>query len=128
MCFDEIEARNSSFSNPPASCLSVRRVKRANDGFWGLAGVVIDPSSAVVPDAVVEILEGRRQALRVGEVANLFSVTPQHIYRMAARGTLPSLRIAGAIRFDPQELAKWLKAKENQMIRPETHRRQSVAA
>ena len=94
----------------------------------GLAGVVIDSSSAVVPDAVVEILEGRRQALRVGEVANLFSVTPQHIYKMAARWTLPSLRIAGAIRFDPQELAKWLKAKENQMIRPETHRRQSVAA
>jgi excisionase family DNA binding protein len=94
----------------------------------GLAGVVIDPSSAVVPDAVVEILEGRRQALRVGEVANLFSVTPQHIYKMAARWTLPSLRIAGAIRFDPQELAKWLKAKENQMIGPETHRRQSVAA
>jgi excisionase family DNA binding protein len=94
----------------------------------GLAGVVIDPSSAVVRDAVVEILEGRRQALRVGEVANLFSVTPQHIYKMAARETLPSLRIAGAIRFDPQELAKWHKAKENQMIRPETHRRQSVAA
>ena len=93
------------------------------------SSAALNPLSAgVVPHAVVEILEGRGQALRVGEVANLFSVTPQHIYKMAARGTLPSLRIAGAIRFDPQELAKWLKAKENQMIRPETHRRQSVAA
>jgi excisionase family DNA binding protein len=77
---------------------------------------------------LVEILEGRRQALRVGEVASLFSVTPQHIYKMAARGSLPSLRIAGAIRFDPQELAQWLRAKENRMIRPETQRHQSVTA
>jgi hypothetical protein len=30
---------------------------------------------------LVEILEGRRQALRVNEVANLFCVTPQHITR-----------------------------------------------
>jgi hypothetical protein len=80
-----------------------------------------------VPDAVVQILEGRRQALRVGEVANLFSVTPQHICKMAARGTLPSLRFAGRFALTLR-VAKWLKAKENQMIRPETHRRQSVAA
>ena len=108
-------------------CLS-DELRAQSTASGGSAGVVVDASSAVVPHAVVEILEGRRQALRVGEVANLFSVTPQHIYKMAARWTLPSLRIAGAIRFDPQELAKWLKAKENQMIRPETHRRQSVAA
>ena len=58
---------------------------------------------------LVEILEGRKQALRVGEVASLFRVTPQHIYRMAASGALPSLRIAGSVRFDPQDLANWLK-------------------
>ena len=60
---------------------------------------------------IVEMLEARRQALRVREVANLLCVTPQHIYKMAASGTLPSLRIAGAIRFDPQDLVNWLKAK-----------------
>jgi excisionase family DNA binding protein len=48
---------------------------------------------------IVEILEMRRQAMRVSEVATLFCVTPQHIYKMAANGHLPSLRIAGAIRF-----------------------------
>jgi len=36
---------------------------------------------------LVEILEGRKQALRVNEVANLFCVTPQHIYKMAAQGS-----------------------------------------
>ncbi len=62
---------------------------------------------------LIEILEGRKQALRVSEVANLFSVTPQHIYKMAASGKLPSFRISGAIRFDPQDLVNWLKAKQN---------------
>jgi len=58
---------------------------------------------------LIEILEARKQALRVSEVANLFSVTPQHIYKMAASGKLPSFRVAGAIRFDPQDLVNWLK-------------------
>jgi excisionase family DNA binding protein len=77
---------------------------------------------------LVEILEGRRQALRVREVANLLCVTPQHIYKMAASGSLPSLRISGAIRFDPQDLVTWLKARESKTIPPRPERRQSVAA
>ena len=74
---------------------------------------------------LIEILEGRKQALRVSEVANLFSVTPQHIYKMAASGKLPSFRIAGAIRFDPQDLVNWLKAKQNQSQGREAKRRRS---
>ncbi len=59
---------------------------------------------------LVEILQNRKQALRVSEVATLFSVTDQHIYKMTARGIFPSVRIAGAIRFDPQDLVNWLNA------------------
>ncbi len=59
---------------------------------------------------LVEILQNRKHALRVREVATLFSVADQHIYRMAARGMLPSFSIAGAIRFDPQDLVNWLNA------------------
>jgi hypothetical protein len=48
---------------------------------------------------------------------------------MAARGALPSLRIAGAIRFDPQDLVNWLKTKEKQSPPVQAGaRRQSVAA
>src|SRR6266404_1017580 len=54
------------------------------------------------------------------------TLTPQHIYKMAARGALPSLRIAGAIRFDPQDLVNWLKTKENQSVVQGGGRRQSV--
>lgn len=67
---------------------------------------------------IVEILETRRQAMRVSEVASLLCVTPQHIYKMAATGALPSLRIAGAIRFDPQDLVNWLKVKSGETLRP----------
>ena len=59
---------------------------------------------------LVEILESRKQALRVSEVAMLFAVTSQRICKMTAKGMIPSLRIAGAIRFDPQDIANWLKA------------------
>jgi len=31
--------------------------------------------------------------------------TPQHIYKMAASGSIPSFRISGSVRFDPDEVA-----------------------
>ena len=57
---------------------------------------------------LIEKLESKSEALRANDLAVLFDVTPQHIYKMAARGTIPSFRVAGAIRFDPQEVARWL--------------------
>jgi len=38
--------------------------------------------------------------------------TPQHIYKMAASGSIPSFRISGSVRFDPDEVASWLKEKQ----------------
>jgi excisionase family DNA binding protein len=38
--------------------------------------------------------------------------TPQHIYKMAASGSIPSFRISGSVRFDPDEVAAWLKEKQ----------------
>jgi excisionase family DNA binding protein len=62
---------------------------------------------------VVEILKSKTGALKVAEVAELFGVTPQHIYKMAASGRIPSFRISGSVRFDPDELAAWLKEKQS---------------
>ena len=59
--------------------------------------------------SLVEMLERQTKVLRARDVARLFEVTPQHIYKMAATGRIPSFRVAGAIRFDPQELAAWLR-------------------
>lgn len=77
---------------------------------------------------LVQILEARRQALRVSEVAHLLCVTPQHIYKLAANGLLPSLRVSGAIRFDPQDLANWLKAADSDGVSRHSDKRRSEAA
>src|ERR1700730_854042 len=61
---------------------------------------------------LIENLKSRTEALKVAEIAKLFGVTPQHIYRMAANGSIPSFRISGSVRFDPDEVAAWLKEKQ----------------
>lgn len=60
---------------------------------------------------IVRTLETREHALRAGEVARLLGVTRQHIYKMAADGTMPSFRVGTAVRFDPKHLAEWLRRK-----------------
>ena len=40
-------------------------------------------------------LEKETRVLRARDVARLFQVTPQHVYKMAASGRLPSFRLAG---------------------------------
>jgi predicted DNA-binding transcriptional regulator AlpA len=59
------------------------------------------------------------RVLRARDVAKLFQVTPQHVDKMAAGGRLPSFRLAGAIRFDPHELANWLRKAQPVTVQPE---------
>lgn len=65
---------------------------------------------------LVETLKGRKGALKVAELAELLSVTPQHIYKMAASGRIPSFRVSGSVRFDPDEVALWLKEKQGPLV------------
>lgn len=60
---------------------------------------------------LIEELESRSGAIKVSDLAAILGVDDKHIYRMAARGQLPSFRVGGAVRFDPQEVAKWLRLK-----------------
>lgn len=60
---------------------------------------------------LIEQLEARSGAMKVAELCELLGVDDKHIYRMAARGSLPSFHVGGAVRFDPQEVAKWLRSK-----------------
>lgn len=60
---------------------------------------------------LVEELETRRGAIKVADLTNILGVDDKHIYRMAARGLIPSFRVGASVRFDPQEVAKWLRAK-----------------
>jgi excisionase family DNA binding protein len=61
--------------------------------------------------SLVEIIKEKREALRVRDLAQLLGVSQQQIYKMAANGEIPSFRVANAVRFDPHEIAVWLKEK-----------------
>ena len=68
---------------------------------------------------LIQELESRHGAMKVSELTELLGVDDKHIYRMAARGQLPSFRVGGAVRFDPQEVANWLRLKYgNQTLPP----------
>jgi len=60
---------------------------------------------------LIEELEARSGGIKATDLAAILGVDDKHIYRMAARGQIPSFRVGGAVRFDPQEVAKWLRTK-----------------
>ena len=60
---------------------------------------------------LVELIEEKTEALRVRDIAQILDVSVQQVYKMAAKGQIPSFRIANAVRFDPEEFAAWLRTK-----------------
>ena len=60
---------------------------------------------------LIEVIEAKNEALRVRDIARILGVSVQQIYKMAAKGQIPSFRVANAIRFDPQVFATWLREK-----------------
>ena len=67
---------------------------------------------------LIQELESRHGAMKVSELTELLGVDDKHIYRMAARGQLPSFRVGGAVRFDPHEVANWLRLKYRDQSHP----------
>ena len=59
---------------------------------------------------LAEIVESKKEALRVAEIARILDVSIKKIYRMAANSQIPCLKISNSIRFDPQEIAVWLRS------------------
>ena len=55
--------------------------------------------------------ENMNRALRASEVAKMLSTSKMTIYRLVERGTIPHFRIGSSIRFDPKEIADWLRTK-----------------
>ncbi len=58
---------------------------------------------------LVERLEECAVMLSVNDVAALFGEHPDTIYRRTKQKTIPHMKLGKALRFDPQELARWLK-------------------
>lgn len=58
-----------------------------------------------LPDEIEKI----GHALKVKKLAKLLNVSEKLIYDQAKSGRIPSFKIGGARRFDPQALAAWLR-------------------
>ena len=67
---------------------------------------------------LAEIVEGKKEALRVADVAQILDVSIKKIYRMAAKGQIPSLKISSSIRFDPHDIAAWLRNQSSTSLIP----------
>ena len=61
---------------------------------------------------IIDRLKSIERALTVSELAALLSMSQRTIYQHAAAGRIPALRIGGAVRFDPSEVAKWLQREQ----------------
>ena len=48
------------------------------------------------------------KALTAQELANLFSLDRDTIYKQARAGSIPNFRVGTSIRFDPKTLCEWL--------------------
>jgi len=58
---------------------------------------------------LADLVEQRKEALRVEDVARILDISSKQIYKMAAKGQIPSLKIANCVRFDPHDIATWLR-------------------
>lgn len=88
-------------------------VMRTSANLMAIDSMVISGSGKII-----EELEARGHALKVAELAQLLGVSRKHVYKMAAQSSLPSFRIGRAVRFDPKQVAEWLKGKMPQRVRP----------
>jgi len=59
---------------------------------------------------LLSTLASTRRALTVKEVANMLRISEQTVYRAASRGTIPSSKIGGSIRFNPASVAAYLRS------------------
>lgn len=66
---------------------------------------------ADVEGNIVSHIRCRRQAWTATELGELLNLSGKHIYKLAQTGRMPSYRVGGAIRFDPQATADWLEGK-----------------
>lgn len=67
--------------------------------------VVIEAGRVGITDRI----EGMPHALTVRELKALLQVSDQTIYRMIADHTIPFLTVRNSYRFDPKQIAEWLR-------------------
>jgi excisionase family DNA binding protein len=71
-----------------------------------MAGTV---STAAAVPFIIEQLESHKGLISVATVAKLLGESTDTIYRRTKRGKMPHVRIGISTKFDPRELAAWIR-------------------
>ena len=58
-----------------------------------------------------DFLDKRATALTVSEVAEILNISERQVYKLASLNIIPSFRVGSSIRFDPSQVAAWLRQK-----------------
>jgi excisionase family DNA binding protein len=110
LCSEGGSGRGKPRRPPTAPIESVgklrKRIAWARDA-RGLTSQQLNPES----ESLASLVRRRRTAWTAEELAEVLSLSRKHIYKLAKKGRIPSLRIGGAIRFDPHTTATWLESK-----------------
>jgi excisionase family DNA binding protein len=60
-----------------------------------------------------DLVESRKTAMKVSEVAALLNVSQRLVYQLVEIGEVPYFRVGSAVRFEPKALSVWLHEKMN---------------
>lgn len=63
----------------------------------------------IISARITDRIERMPHALTVRELKELLQVSDQTIYRMIADKTIPFLTVRNSYRFDPKQIAEWLR-------------------
>lgn len=78
-----------------------------------ICGRLTSPPSRLATGGPGKQPSGLERLLTTREVAGLLQLNPKTVERRARDGRLPSLRVAGRLRFKPSDIASWLAARED---------------
>jgi len=71
-----------------------------------------------------DFLDKRATALTVSEVAEILNISERQVYKLASLNIIPCFRVGSSIRFDPSQVAAWLRQKSGPIsVRPDEERR-----
>jgi excisionase family DNA binding protein len=71
-----------------------------------------------------DFLDKRATALTVSEVAEILNISERQVYKLASLNVIPCFRVGSSIRFDPSQVAAWLRQKAAPIsVRPGEERR-----
>jgi excisionase family DNA binding protein len=66
---------------------------------------------AVAESTLIEIIEARRSAWTVRELAELLNLGKRSVYDWIDAGKLPAIKMGSVTRLDPKTTAAWLRAR-----------------